>query len=446
MRKLAYSVLCLSLLASCSKDWTTTESKREEFEKLALEDLKEKRDNFKWVAEAERVKENAEALEAYWAELREYKRRSWLNTGEAGGQKPIFYFWYSGDTWGAVKGVAKSWLQALPDSLTAISMWGSIGAKYPSEKTENMKKDLEIFHKKGSVVLMCWQTSGPGLGIPGNKERTINGWEYFRQKYPYEEVEATDHQWGAIYARELARYIIAWDFDGYDIDWETCGDHGTVTPQGHSFIVSEGDYRNLRLFVEEISKYFGPKYSGAERERYLEQLFDPNTEGFHPNEKEFIDAFKPYLPENYKTKRYYLCADIPCGIPNPVKNTFTQNFDKHFLQDYTVSGVGLTRNMNAFGGPLYNSTSANFQANGYGVVIAKAEKIKQRSIWGFGVYHGQTDFANSKDHSMFKEYMNRNHLKRSYANYAWTREVIRISDPRPSYSDYKELDPIIITP
>lgn len=449
MKKILYSVVLISLTFSCTKDWTTTQSKAQEFEVLALNDLKEKRDNFKWVAEAERVKENAEALEAYWADLRDYKQKSWLNTGKENGQKPMFYYWYSSDTWSATKGVAKSWLQALPDSITAISMWGGIG-QYPSKMTENQRKDLEIFHKKGGAVLMCWQTGSAGLGLPGKEDGSMNGFEYFREKYPYEEVEKTEHKWGEIYARELARHIIAWGMDGYDIDWETCGDHGRETPEGTNFMMPYDDYKNLKMFIEEIAKYFGPKYSGAEREKYLEALFNPDTEGFHPNESIYIEACKPYIPENYKTKRYYLCADIPCGVPGFIKSDyFKQYFDKHFLQDYMTPGASQMRSKIStnFGGPVYNSTGANFQASGYHVVRSKADAINRGEVYGFGVYHGQTDFANSAEgHDAFKSYMNSYKIKRNYKHYAWTREVMRLTDPRPDYSNYKEMEQVIITP
>lgn len=443
------SALATLALTACNKEWTETESKAQEFDQLASQDLIEKRDHFKWIAEAERVKENDLALEAYFADLREYKKKAWLNTGKDAGQKPMYYFWYSSDTWTATDGVAKSWLQSLPDSLTAISMWGGI-AKYPNQMTPNQKKDLEVFHQKGGVVLMCWQTGSSGLGLPGKPDGSKSGFDYFREKYPYDPIEKTQKQWSAIYARDLARHIIAWGMDGYDIDWETCGDHGQITPEGTNLMISAGNYQNLKMFIEEIAKYFGPKYTGAEREKYLTELFDPNTAGFNPNEKDFIDAFKPYLPENYKTKRYYLCADIPCGIPSFITNEyFKQYFDKHFLQDYQKQGASQMshRIHNNFGGPTYNSTGANFQSDNYSVVPSKIDAINRHEVYGFGVYHGQTDYANSADgHQKFKDYMNSKGIKRNYKNYAWTREVIRLTDPRPSYADYKEMDKIIIKP
>ena len=64
MKKFVYTLLALTIgFTSCSK-WTETESKAEEFENAALKDLREKRDNAKWLAEAERTVENKRALEA----------------------------------------------------------------------------------------------------------------------------------------------------------------------------------------------------------------------------------------------------------------------------------------------------------------------------------------------------------------------------------------------
>ena len=58
MKKIIYTLLALTVtLTACSK-WTETESNAEDFERAALEDLKNKRDAAKWLAEAERTEEN----------------------------------------------------------------------------------------------------------------------------------------------------------------------------------------------------------------------------------------------------------------------------------------------------------------------------------------------------------------------------------------------------
>ena len=448
MKKFVYTLLALTIgFTSCSK-WTETESNAEDFEKAALEDLKNKRDGAKWLAEAERTQENKKALEAYWAQLREYKQKAWLNTGAAGGQVPMVYFWFDGPTWQPVKGIARGWLQAVPDSVVAISIWGGTNMR-PETLTPNHKKDIEVFHKKGSAILMCWQTPGVGLGLPATKDG-LSGYKNFRNKYPYTECY---NQWGELYARELARYIIAMDFDGYDVDWETCGDHGTVTEEGTPFMVDENDENsNLGKFVKEMAKYFGPVGADhavktqAEREANLKALFDASTAGFHAKEKEYIDEFKPYLPANYLTKRYYFCADVPCRVAAIFRDAnFPKYFDKHFLQDYAVDGVGT--HIQHLGGKYYNSTSANYQAGNFRVMINKGKAVKRGEIWGLGAYHGQSDFAvTNESDAHFKKYLQDNNIKRKYLHYAWTREAIRVANPRPDYSGYKEMEPTIILP
>ena len=135
MKKFVYTLLALTIgLTSCSK-WTETESNAEDFERAALEDLKNKRDAAKWLAEAERTEENKKALEAYWAQLREYKQKAWANQGE----KPFIYMWWTG--WRAVDGLDRSWLQSIPDTTTAISLWGGYG-KQPADMTENERNEI----------------------------------------------------------------------------------------------------------------------------------------------------------------------------------------------------------------------------------------------------------------------------------------------------------------
>ena len=448
MKKFVYTLLALTIgFTSCSK-WTETESKAEDFEKAALEDLKNKRDAAKWLAEAERTEENKKALEAYWAQLRDYKQKAWINTGEAGGQVPMVYFWFDGPTWQPVKGIARGWLQAVPDSVVAISIWGGTNMR-PETLTPNHKKDIEVFHKKGSAILMCWQTPGVGLGLPATKDG-LSGYKNFRNKYPYTECY---NQWGELYARELARYIIAMDFDGYDVDWETCGDHGTVTEEGTPFMVDQNNENsNLGKFIKEMAKYFGPVGADhavktqAEREANLKALFDASTAGYHAKEKEYIDEFKPYLPANYLTKRYYFCADVPCRVAAIFRDAnFPKYFDKHFLQDYAVDGVGT--HIQHLGGKYYNSTSANYQAGNFRVMINKGKAVKRGEIWGLGAYHGQSDFAvTNESDAHFKKYLQDNNIKRKYLHYAWTREAIRVANPRPDYSGYKEMEPTIILP
>ena len=460
MKKIVYTLLILTtVFTSCSK-WTETEDNKDDFEKAALENLKEKRDAAKWIAEAERTEENKKALDAYWKMLSDYKEKAWLNTGEAGGQVPMNYFWFSGGFWTTQKGVAKTWLQSIPDSVVAISMWGGLGTR-PEKISDYQKKDLEIFHKKGSKVLMCWQTPSVGLGLPIAKDGTEGRLDFLR-KYPYEECYA---QWPELYARELSRYIISLNFDGYDVDWETCGDHnrsltGEEKKKQTPLMVEDNDYDNICRFVKEMAKYFGPVGAGhlvttqAEREANIKALFTASTSGFHAKEAEYIAQFTPYLPANYLTKRYYFCCDIPCDPYPPVFVTgaMEKYFDKHFLQNYDSpdekpSSGWTTPDMARLGGKYYNSTGSNYQAGNFKVALSKAKVVKEGKVWGIAAYHGQTDYEiTHENNEQFKKYLRDNNLKRKYLHYAFTREASRIMDPRPDYSGYVEKEPMIILP
>ncbi|MFK8298886.1 hypothetical protein ACI76O_10965 [Capnocytophaga cynodegmi] len=452
------TIITFSLTLMACEKWTEVESNTNKFENIALSNLKEVRDQYKWQREAEITAESKEVLEVYWAQLRDYKRRAWLNGGEQEGQKPMFYMWYGSGRWQATPGIASSWLQAIPDSVACISLWGGFG-KRPGQMPENMKKDLEIFHKKGSAVLLCWQTPSVGLGLPGDIEGKTNGWTHFRNKYPFEE---SYNQWPQIYARDLARFIIASDFDGYDVDWETCGDHdkgllGEEQKRGVPLMVPDNNYENISNFVKEMAKYFGPvgeKYwvkTQAEREANIKALFDSSTSGFHTNEKEFIDEFKPHLPENYLTKRYYFCADVPCGTyPEVFDNDelFRKIFDKHFMQDYEAVGVG--DHIKKLGGITYNSTGLDIQTKrstrAFKEFYKKGNAIREKQIWGFGIYHGEIDYESTHNASEMKEYLKETGEKRNYQNHAILREIIRLADPRTSYANYKEIEPFIVIP
>lgn len=462
MKKYLLIVIAMLSVVACDK-WTETQSNAEKFEAVALSNLREVRDNFKWQREAELTQESKDALEEYWAQLREYKRRAWLNGGDAVGQKPMFYFWYGSGRWQATPGIASSWLQAIPDSVACISLWGGFG-KRPGELTPTMKKDLEMFHKKGSVVLLCWQTSAVGLGLPGDPVKKNSGWDSFREKYPYSE---NYDQWPEIYARELSRFIIASGFDGYDVDWETCGDHGKTSREGHNLVHDENNYAHISKFVKEMAKYFGPvgaeffTKSQEDREANIRSLFEYDAAKHHTNEQAFIDEFKPHLPENYITKRYYFCADVPCGTGPEVfdkQDLFRSIFDKHFLQDYTGVGLGgvdkvegnTVRQRSMLGGVYYNSTGLDIQTKrsdiGFQQFWKRGDDIRNKKVWGFALYHGELDYDSNNKTPELVKYLEEKGGTRNYNNHAITREIIRLADPRPSYKNYKEAEPLIVMP
>lgn len=376
------------------------------------------------------------AWDAYYEILRDYKEKAWA------GEKPFIYMFWTG--WRAQDGLDRTWLQSIPDSTTAISLWGGYG-KQPEDMTENELFDLDIFHRKGGAVVLCYQVSSVGLGLPGVGNKS--GFEIFRDTYdggnklPTEETKRAQ-----IYARELARYIIACNLDGFDIDWEpTVGDHGSgyhLFAGGQS---SNGFHANMQTFIQEISKYFGTRYSGAERKQQLDNLFNENFEGYHPAEKTFIQRYKPFYEKYYfEGRKYYLLLDGQ--FPN--LQNIDGYFDKYILQDYGRVGVvrdELTR-WSPAGQSLFPqnnrfSSTAEFEKGHYREIVTKAESFKRGQVGGFSSYHGELDFVTTVEDISFKKYLHDKNIQgRKYKNYAWMREATRVADPRPAeeYKDFKE--------
>ncbi|UEB43162.1 endoglycosidase [Capnocytophaga ochracea] len=381
-------------------------------------------------AKAKAEAEAQKKWEAYYKMLTEYKQKAWANTGE----KPFIYMWWTG--WRAADGLERTWLQSIPDTTTAISLWGGYG-KQPADMTDNEKYDLEVFHKKGSKVFLCWQVSNVGQGLPneGNK----SGFTLFREKYGEEKDSDNETYRCQIYARELARYIIACGLDGFDIDWEpTIGNHNHYSYNEFASGSSTNGYKkNMDTFIREIGKYFGEKYSGKQRKQHLRELFDENHTGYHQKEKEYIKAYKPFFEKgNYAEKKYCLLFD---GQYEKLINTddVDSYISKYIMQDYGDNRVDSPFTSN----PYKSVSTSEFEKGSYLSIIVKAKATKIGKVGGVGSYHGELDYSFSAESSLFKGYMESNKISgRKYKHYAWLREAIRIIDPRSNeeYKDFKE--------
>ena len=377
-------------------------------------------------AKAKAEAEAEKKWEAYYKMLTEYKEKAWKNTGE----KPFIYMWWTG--WRA-NALEQTWLQSIPDTTTAISLWGGYG-KQPADMTENEKFDLDMFHKKGSKVFVCWQVSNVGQGLPNEGNKT--GFALFREKYGELKTSENETFRCQIYARDLARYIIACGFDGFDIDWEpNIGNHSRM---GYNEFASGVDNansfnKNMDTFIKEIGKYFGDKYSGEERKKHLRNLFDENFSGYHPKEKEYIAKYKPFFEKGkFVEKKYFLLFD---GEYTPLSNKDEVDtyISKYIMQDY-----GATRVDDPFTSNPHKSVSTSeFEKGAFLSIIHKSKAAKQKKVGGVGSYHGELDYSHSAESALFKGYMQNNKITgRKYKHYAWLREAIRIIDPR-SNDDYK---------
>ena len=375
-------------------------------------------------AKAKAEAEAEKKWEAYYKMLTEYKEKAWKNTGE----KPFIYMWWTG--WRA-NALEQTWLQSIPDTTTAISLWGGYG-KQPADMTENEKFDLDMFHKKGSKVFVCWQVSNVGQGLPNEGNKT--GFALFREKYGEEKTPDNETFRCQIYARDLARYIIACGFDGFDIDWEpTIGNH---SHSGYNEFASgignaNSFNKNMDTFIKEIGKYFGDKYSGEERKKHLRNLFDENFFGYHPKEKEYIAKYKPFFEKGkFVEKKYFLLFDGQYETLSN-KNEVDTYISKYIMQDYGRVDPPFTNN------PHKSISTSEFEKGHFLLIIKKAKAAKAGNVGGVGSYHGELDYSHSAESALFKGYMQDNKITgRKYKHYAWLREAIRIIDPR-SNDDYK---------
>ena len=422
-----YLSLCaLSLLmANCVKTEpldVEKDYKQQLTERAKQEQQREAEAKAKAEAEAEKK------WDAYYQMLTDYKQKAWANQGE----KPFIYMWWTG--WRAVDGLDRSWLQSIPDTTTAISLWGGYG-KQPADMTENEKYDLEIFHKKGSKVFLCWQVSNVGLGLPS--EGKENGFALFRQKYGEQKTSENETFRCQIYARDLARYIIACGFDGFDIDWEpNIGNHGHGYNEFASGTSVNGYNKNMNTFIAEIGKYFGDKYSGDQRKQYLRDLFDENHSGYHEKEKEYIRAYKPFFEKgNYVEKKYYLLYDGESQLDFGLNDSY---ISKYIMQDYGPNRVGP---LLFISNKYKNVSTSEFEKGQFKSIIVKAEAAKRKEVGGVGSYHGEIDFSTSAEDVAFKSYLQEKKIEgRKYKHYAWMREATRIIDPRSTdeYKNFKE--------
>ncbi|WGU67625.1 hypothetical protein QIU18_05025 [Capnocytophaga canimorsus] len=277
------------------------------------------------------------------------------------------------------------------------------------------------------------------------------GYIFFEQKYGREKTAEKETERAKIYARDLARHIIALNFDGFDIDWEpTVGNHGR---SGYAEFASTSDkprngyHANMITFIKELGKYFGTKYSGEERKQHLRNLFDENFDGYHPQEKDFINKYKPYFEKhNSENKKFYLIFD---GEFFTMTEEMDSYFDKYIMQDYgrTDNIEKYLREQNAGNeDPSYYppitkaSSTAEFEQGSYRDIIKKAKVYKTKN-GGISAYKGELDMATNIDDVDFANYMRENNIRgRKYQRFAWFREAIRITDPRSSddYKDFKE--------
>lgn len=374
------------------KSWTEVE-KMEVENPTILNQLRE-RDQRKWAEEHnlqneenlatdEWNKKVALMYDRYWEGVRKYKESD----------HEIVYGWFGG--WSATPGMPASYLSNLPDSVDMVSIWGGTA---PFDKDSNKAKDLKYAQEvKGLKVLLCWQNSGVGLGLPGGRQAIIdkvNSYTEEQKRERYGEGRTEVQQHVIEYALQLTDFIETHGLDGYDIDYEpNVGDHGN----GYHEFTSNNNrewINNMKLFIEVMGRMYGPK-SGRKGKLFL---FDGE-----------LNTMNTYFPEMGGYFDYFISQAYYSSLSGTLESRFRQGSN---IEGFTAEKFLVADEFEKNGGWVVGgsgSTSSDVK-NGTTVSEQKArwKPNGSRRKGGWAAYHIELEYP---------------------ADYKYVRRVIQIQNP-----------------
>lgn len=390
--KIALGLVTVALFFTACKSWTEVEPLKVETPAI-LSQLRE-RDLKKWAEERDlQNKENLDAEEwnkkvalmydRYWEAVRQYK-----NSDHA-----IVYGWFGG--WSATQGMPASFLSNLPDSVDMVSLWGGTA---PFDKDSNKAKDLKYAQEvKGLKVLLCWQNSAVGLGLPGGRQAIIDKVNSLSEAQKTERYGAgkTEVQQRVMeYAFQLTDFIEAHGLDGYDIDYEpNVGNHGSgyheFTPSGNPEWIN-----NMKLFIQTMGRMYGPK-SGREGKIFIIDGELNTMRNYFPDMGVYFDYFisQAYRQRSASSLQGRILEATGIEGYKPEKHIVADEFEKN--GGWTVGGEG---------------SSAQDVKNGTTMAEEKARWVVNSTPrkGGWAAYHIELEYP---------------------ANYKYVRRVIQIQNP-----------------
>jgi hypothetical protein len=339
--------------------------------------------------------------EAYYANLRAYKSIMF--------DRRLSWGWFGG--WTGVGANMQASLNGLPDSLDIVAIWGDWRTM-----TDAKKQDLEYVQKvKGTKVVATqiignfdWRGFAPD-DVADEDLLDYWGWEgeldpkgqtVWLSSGRLYTVAPTPAQEAAIrkYARTLAELILSLGYDGYDIDYEIgWGSSGNLV-----------EYRErLIIFVDELSKYMGPK-SGTDKLLIFDGAICNVPEPIGPCLNLFvIQAYyaNSYVNLNNGQNRF-------SGAVNAFKNVMTvDEIAKKVVMTEDYEG-----NRSATGGVphvLEDGRSTN-SLLGMAVWQPTYDGVKYERGGGFGAYHLEYEYYS---------------VGRMPGFYPWVREAIQTVNP-----------------
>lgn len=348
--------LCLSLLTSifvgCS-DWTDMEAKSFPEEVTSDE---------------------------YYAALRAYKQSD----------HQVSFGWYGG--WTGDGAYMKNSLAGLPDSLDIVSLWNN-----SKNLTEKQKKDLAFVQQvKGTKVVVCQIIGNVGDGFTpsyvtdkweengyGSDREAINAFWGFDETNQ-EAMEAAIRK----YARAVADTINYYGYDGFDIDYEP-----NAGPYVGNLVMS-GNNSRFAIFLEELSKYLGPK-SGTGKLLMIDgepQSITDQPQVGHYFDYFVIQAYNPGSDSNLDGRLLGGPGAYRCGL--------METFGKELGEERVTNMTIMTENFEAVdaamnGGYSYRDRYGNSMLSLEG--MARWKPTNGFNKGGVGVYHLEAGFGTTPE-------------------------------------------------
>ncbi|MDR1706878.1 MAG: glycoside hydrolase family 18 [Prevotella sp.] len=313
----------------------------------------------------------------YYASLREWKNTPGL---------PQTFVWF--DNWNGVSPTGENSLRGLPDSVTIASNWGG----HPKfDLSPERKADMEYVQKvKGTKVVVTLFSSHVGDDMPDDPIYNVGS----------SSDEAVVRPAIRRYAEAIYDAVVATGYDGFDWDYEptVCGCTGAYLWQN---VVQR------RIFVEELSYWFGKGASDPNRDRGgrkaakqgLLFLIDgevgsPNTMG-----EDWLTYYVDYfVHQAYGSVTTSSLTNRVNGTINKMTNWINQGF---ITKEEIVRRCIVTENFESYassGGGLLVQSSFVYVGTG-----AHAGVVQQ--IGGFGIYRPTFDYDQGKgDYNGSPEY------------------------------------------
>ncbi len=289
--------------------------------------------------EPNEVKPMLQRSEEYYANLRAYKKSD----------HQMAFGWFGG-TGGKGSPDVPGVLDAIPDSMDIVSLWGG-QPPLGSYNHELLKKTQE---KKGTRFVMVWFFSGIA--------------NLMQKNFPNLPVmDAIDNV-----AKSIADTINTYNLDGFDIDYEPseAGERNTV------FGSSQGTYNNIYVTraLKALSKYLGP-LSGTDK------LL-------------IVDGYYNYLsPEAGNCLSYAVTQAYGTGSPSSLQSRFNSASAWLPTKKFIV-----TENFESF----WKNGGVNYQDPVYGTIpsllgMAYWQPTQGRK-GGAGSYHAEYEYALNPDY------------------------------------------------